>query len=257
MLVPVKKPSSVWRTLILFFAAVLTLGVFAPAIASAHSRAFVSVHNATVTEGDSTTAVNVRITLNHRVHHNVSVGWATKDGSAKAGSDYVAAHSRAFIGAGHRVAFAHIHILGDKVVEPDEFFKVVLFHAHGARIADGVGFVEIIDNDQPNLAINDTTVQEGNHAVLTVTLSEKSDKTVTVDFFTHHGTAFAFHDYRPEHGTLTFAPGDLTKTIAVETLTDGQAESAETFFVVLDDPVNATINPFHAKGTVTISANTT
>ena len=70
--------------------------------------------------------------------------------------------------------------------------------------------------------------------VFTVTLSSASTETVTVNFATANGTATtADHDYQGASGTLTFAPGETTKTITILVYGDKKKESNETFFVDL------------------------
>src|SRR5436190_7694788 len=69
------------------------------------------------------------------------------------------------------------------------------------------------------LSINNAFVTEGDSgttdATFTVNLSEATTDTVTVDYFTTDGTAAAGSDYQARSGTLTFAPGDTSKTIAI------------------------------------------
>src|SRR5437867_1273848 len=69
------------------------------------------------------------------------------------------------------------------------------------------------------LSINNAFVVEGNsgttNAVFTVFLSQADTQTVSVDFFTSDGTASAPSDYQSRSGTLSFAPGETTKTITV------------------------------------------
>ena len=105
------------------------------------------------------------------------------------------------------------------------------------------------------ISIGDVSVDEGTAASgmarLTVTLSERASSTVTVDWATVDGTAtVADRDYRPASGTLVFAAGQKSKTIAVTVLADATVESDETFVVRLSNPVNATL--LHDTGTVTI-----
>jgi len=69
------------------------------------------------------------------------------------------------------------------------------------------------------LAIDTVERAEGNAGtmpfVFTVSLSEPSASPVTVDFTTRDGTALAGSDYTATSGTLTFAPGEVTKQITV------------------------------------------
>ena len=74
------------------------------------------------------------------------------------------------------------------------------------------------------------------HAAITVTLSNSSAVPVTVDFTTTNVTAAAGSDYEATSGTLTFAPGETSKTIMVPTIDDVFAELDETFLVSLSNP---------------------
>lgn len=111
----------------------------------------------------------------------------------------------------------------------------------------------------PSLKINDATVTEGapggaTNAVFTATLSAPSSQIVTVDFTTANGTttpATAGSDYTATTGTLTFNPGETTKTIAVPVTGDSLDENNETFFVNLSNPVNVTFDKAVGLGTIT------
>ena len=84
----------------------------------------------------------------------------------------------------------------------------------------------------------DVTVIEGNtgttDAVFTVTLSQPSAQTVTVDYTTVDGTAIAGEDYVAQTGSVVFAPGDTTGTLTVEVMGDTLTEPEEYFTVSLD-----------------------
>jgi hypothetical protein len=110
------------------------------------------------------------------------------------------------------------------------------------------------DLPPPSLSINDVSVPEGNSgttsATFTVTLNPASDTTVTVNYATANGTAVAPGDYTATSGTLTFLPGETTKTIPVSVNGDTQLEPNETFFVNLSDAVNANIADGQGVGTI-------
>ena len=74
-----------------------------------------------------------------------------------------------------------------------------------------------------------------------MTLNPASLQTVTVDYATGGGTATSGSDYTPASGTLTFSPGDTTKTVTVTIADDDVDESDETFNLTLSDVVNASI----------------
>src|SRR5690606_37058422 len=110
---------------------------------------------------------------------------------------------------------------------------------------------------------NDVSLTEGDagmtNAIFTVTLADataaalgvRATVPVTVDYATADGTATAPGDYTATNGTLTFAPGETTKTIAVPVVGDTAIEPNETFFVNLSNPTNATIADGQGIGTIT------
>jgi hypothetical protein len=85
----------------------------------------------------------------------------------------------------------------------------------------------------PSLSINDVSVNEGSsgttNAVFTVKLSGTSPGRISVNYATANNTAIAGLDYTRVSGTLTFNPGETTKTLAVPILSDSLLEPNETF----------------------------
>ena len=108
-----------------------------------------------------------------------------------------------------------------------------------------------------SLSINDVTLTEGNsgtkNATFTVTLSGETFQPVTVNYATANGTATAGSDYTATTGTLIFNvnPGETSKQITVSILGDTLAESDETFFINLSNPINANIADNQGIATIT------
>ncbi|MEK0189674.1 Calx-beta domain-containing protein, partial [Microcoleus anatoxicus] len=107
-----------------------------------------------------------------------------------------------------------------------------------------------------SISINNVTVTEGNsgttNAVFTVSLNNPSPQTVTVNYATADGTATtADSDYTAATGSVSFAAGETTKTIAVAVNGDAKLETDETFNVNLSNPVNGTIAKVTGIGTIT------
>ncbi|AVR94628.1 hypothetical protein C9I28_02030 [Pseudoduganella armeniaca] len=91
---------------------------------------------------------------------------------------------------------------------------------------------------QPQLSIGDTVVDEGaGVATVTVTLNHASSDTVTVKYTTVDGTAMAPADYTSTTGTLTFTPGQTSKTIQIPILDNAIHDGARTVSVVLSDSI--------------------
>ena len=88
-------------------------------------------------------------------------------------------------------------------------------------------------------------------ARFTVTLSKASTLPVTVAYATEDGTATAPTFYTAKTGTLTFAPGELKKSILIPVVDPLPAgTTTATFKVRITDPTNATISL--AVGTITL-----
>jgi hypothetical protein len=106
----------------------------------------------------------------------------------------------------------------------------------------------------PSIAIGDVTITEGNTgtraANFTVTLSKASGQPVTVNYATANNTATAGSDYQATSGTLTFAPGETTKTIRVLVIGDRKAEANEAFVVTLSNETNAILANIQGAGMI-------
>jgi hypothetical protein len=104
------------------------------------------------------------------------------------------------------------------------------------------------------LGIDTVELTEGNSGnkpfVFTVLLSEPSAGPVTVSYSTRNGTAQAGTDYVATSGTLTFAPGEVTKQITVEVIGDTTQEEIEEFFVDLSSATGATIGDSEGLGRI-------
>ncbi|HEX9545877.1 MAG TPA: Calx-beta domain-containing protein, partial [Acidimicrobiales bacterium] len=107
---------------------------------------------------------------------------------------------------------------------------------------------------RPAIAINDVSVAEGTGgttpAVFTVSLSSASTEAVSVAYASADGSATAGSDYTAVSGSLTFAPGETTKSITVLVKGDTVIEPDEAFFVNLSSPTNATIARGRGQGTI-------
>lgn len=153
-----------------------------------------------------------------------------------------------------------VQTIDDFLVEGDKNFSLVLNQPAGATIRQRRATATILDDDAglPALNINNPqAVVEGQDAVFTVSLSAASASTVTVGYATQDGNgppgATAGNDYDAKTGTLTFAPGETSKTITITTIDDSISESLEDFGVLLSDPTNARVGS--SFGEVQLSDN--
>jgi len=153
-------------------------------------------------------------------------------------NDYIAKTGTLTFAPGETSKTITILVNGDRLAEPNETFVVNLSNPTNATIADGQG-VGTITDDEPRISISDVTKAEGKNRkttlfTFTVTLSAAYDQPVTMSFQTVNGTATTGDsDYVARTGTLTFAPGETTKTITIEVKGDSKKEANETFYLDL------------------------
>ena len=94
-----------------------------------------------------------------------------------------------------------------------------------------------------SLSVADARAREGEDPTLdfAVTLDRASSATVTVDYSTLDASAKAGEDYEARSGTLSFAPGETAKTVAVPVLDDAHDEGTEVLVFRLDNARGALI----------------
>lgn len=208
-------------------------------------------------EGNSGTS-NLAFTLHLSNPYDlpVTVNYTTLDGSALSGSDYVGTTSSVTIPANTTEAPINIQIKGDTQIENEEYFNVLLTSAVNAGISDSWGYGYIQDDDTPpTITISNASSNEGNSGtsllVFTVYLSQASGQTVQVNYATANSTAkTSDNDFVAKTGTLIFAPGETSKTIAITIKGDTSKEKDEKFFVNLSGAVNATIADGQGVGNI-------
>lgn len=215
-----------------------------------------SIGDVMVAEGAAGTRVAaLAVSLSEVSGRPVSVDFSTSDDTASEEGDYVAATGTVTLAPGETSALVEITVLGDLLNEPDEAFFVDLENPVNATIADAQATGTITNDDPvPAIYIGDVSVVEGNtgtrSAIFAVTLSAESAQDVSVDFATADDTATAGSDYASSAGTLEFPAGTVSQMVSVLVNGDTTDELAETFFVDLANPVNATLADARAVGTI-------
>jgi hypothetical protein len=209
--------------------------------------------------GGAATTASIDITLSEVSGRNVSVDYATADGTATAGSDYDAVSGTLQIPAGQTVGTVLVAITGDDTTElGGETFDLDISDPTNAVLGSHPTVVTIVDNDPipPGSAIFTIaggSIKEGDVGTTTldfvVTRSGDATTAVNVDFQTTNGTALAPSDFTTNTGNVAFASTETTKTISVTIVGDKLLEHRERFFVSLLNPsVGGAIQDGQASG---------
>ena len=228
-----------------------------PVTVSGQPAVSASIADVAMTETDSgTRSLSFRVSLSATAPTAITYDIATSNGSALAGSDYLA---RSLVGerisAGSSGKSFVVTVNGDTAIEPDETFQVSLSNVVGANVTDGLAIGTIRNNDCICLRIGDVSIVEG-HAgtstlTFTITLSQGAASNVTYNIATANSTATAGSDYVASSlSGQTIPAGQTSKTFSVVVNGDATVESNERFRVNVTSVSGATVSDGVAYGTI-------
>jgi subtilisin family serine protease len=213
------------------------------------------ISDATIAEGNAgQNTVQLTVALATAAERQMSVRWATRDGTARASDDdYVATSGEVVFAVGEKEKSIQIVINGDRWREGDELFEVVLSDPDGAVISDGLGKVTI-ENDGDSAAyvqvlpgaVVESTGSRGSVMEFNVRVRGDALAPFSLSYATRDGSAVANSDYRPNRGTIRILPGQPEKRIAVSVFGDRALEQDE--YLWLDtstgnDPIAVAASP--------------
>ena len=221
-----------------------------------------------VVEGSSgTSVVAVPVRLSVASPLTVTVPWSTIRPAELPGSpadpvsDYLAASGTVTFLPGETTKTALVRVVGDVVDEVDEYVLVSFSSPTNAKMGGfwGLGFGTIVDDDAlPAVVPGSGSVAEGSAGSTTlsvpVSLSAPSGQTVTVGWSTIRPAGLAgspaspVSDYVAASGTVTFLPGETTKSVSVSVVGDVVDEVDEYVLVSFSSPTNAIIGGFWGLG---------
>lgn len=103
----------------------------------------------------------------------------------------------------------------------------------------------------PAFSVNDVAVAEGGTIAFSVSKSGSTTDTLSVDVATVDASAHAGTDYTSTSTTLTFLPGDATKTVNVPTTNNGIVDGTRTFYLNLSNAsAGSAISDSQGVGTI-------
>jgi len=214
----------------------------------------VATTDSSAAEGSSTDTATFVVTRNGDLSQSLTVQlqWS---GIAGFGIDYTVTAvggtldptgATLTLAAGVASATLTVRALTDAVAEPAEslWLTVVANPAYGVGSPSSGSAVLQDSGALPTLSIADVSVIEGTKdgwVTITITLSQPSSSSVTVQVRTYDGTAKTGLDYKAVVTTVTFAPGQTSVTLQVRVLGDKLREGNETLTVQLSSPTGAVL----------------
>ncbi|HEX6203677.1 MAG TPA: Calx-beta domain-containing protein, partial [Thermoanaerobaculia bacterium] len=203
-----------------------------------------AVNNVNVDEGNTATVTVQRVGGDDGA---VSVSFATANGTAVAGDDYVATSGTlSWADNDDDPKTFQVQTIEDGAVESNETINLVLSNPGGGAGlgAPSTATVTIRDDDTTgtpgslSFASASLVTGEGSGAVqLVVRRTGGSTGTVSARVMTHDGTATGGLDFTHVSQVVTFAAGDAAnKTVTVPIVDDFDVEPTETFHAMLTEP---------------------
>ncbi len=179
----------------------------------------------------------------------ISFRYATANGTAVVGSDYLAVDTTRNVAPGTTTIDVNVGVSGDSTFEPDENFFLNFSNPTNVTLSDNQAQGTIVNDDNvPTVSIFSAGATEGDMGQftfpVTVSLSNPTYLPVTVNFVTSDGTALAGSDYVANNSSITVAPEQQSATLNVQIIGDTINEPNELFNINIFNPVNAGIgNP--------------
>ena len=195
----------------------------------------------------------------------LTIDYATADGSATAGQDYTAVSGTLTFSGGETSKSFQIPITDDATTEPDETFTVSLSNPPSLEALGTPNTLVVTIQDHTTVPVilqGNTFVVEGNTGdvtdmLFTFSLSAATGRSVSVNYSTsdleargHASCNNENTDYETTSGTISFQPGNTSVTIPVKVCGDNIAEATEQFLINLSNPTNATVDANQAHGAI-------
>jgi uncharacterized delta-60 repeat protein/uncharacterized repeat protein (TIGR01451 family) len=175
----------------------------------------------------------------------VQVSFATRDGSALSGVDYVGTNGIVAFADGEVTKSFMIPVINDLIMEDDKTLDVLLSNpVGGAQLGSLTNSILTVVNNNyiyGNIVLSSasfTVVEANTNLVVTVSRKNGTAGIVKVDYLTTDGTAINGINYITTKGSLTFADGETTKTVVIPILRDNQVSLAnKTFTFAVQNPI--------------------
>lgn len=195
----------------------------------------------------------------------VTVRYKTRDGTAKAGQDYVATEGTLEFTEADQERIIKIDIIDDFELEEEEHFFVDLLDPHRSKDSPNSSFraklgdtssckCRVIDDDDPGILSFDQDEARVLERIKTqayffrVARSNGSRGQVTCKYRTEDATAIGGLDYEVASGTLTFADGQLDAVVGVNIKPRRRVSDTDQFRLILEEPSGGARLAAHTDG---------
>ncbi|MCE5228214.1 hypothetical protein LLG95_01275, partial [bacterium] len=214
----------------------------------------------TATAQESSGTVNCTLALSDPISKSVTVQYSVGGNATGSGVDFDSLSGIATFAPNETQKSIPVHIIDDTAVELDETIVLTLTGAVNATPLGTTQHTLVIqDNDPPIVGFSSaaSSVGEGGGtARVAVTLSARTNRTVTVTYSTGGTAQGGGVDFTTPGGTVVFNPTETTRYIDLPIIDDGEIEPAETVVLTLTGAAGGVIGT-PSQHTLTIDDNDT
>lgn len=219
------------------------LSVLDDEITAAGALSFSSASYSVAETGKS---VAIAVTRTGGTAGTVTVDFATQNGLALAGQNYLATNGTLVFGPGAISKFIVVPVMNDSLFQSQNNFLVNLSNpTPGASLGIAQANVSILNDDLPGTIgfkqSSFVTNESAGNFFVTVLRSGGTASGVTVDYATHDGTGAAWQRYVPATGTLTFGSNELSKIIPVQIINNSTPDADQTFTMELSNATGGAV----------------
>ena len=206
----------------------------------------VTITSASQSQDESVGTTTITVQLSAISGLDITIPFTTSGTAVASSTDYGITTSPIVITAGQTSATVTFTIIEDSLDEDSETAIVTLgTPTNGVLGSNFTHVLTITDNDAtPTVTFSSGSASNGSEATvaasLNVALSVVSGRTITVNYSTLADTATTDVDYTAVSTSLTFNPGEVSKSITITVNNDTLDENDETLSVNLSDFSNVT-----------------
>ena len=219
---------------------------------AAEAQQFTVTSSSKLSFAENVGNATVTITCTLSIGSCRSVSWATKNGTATAGTDFTTTTGQRITTnriAGGESVEVNIPITNDSNAEAAEHFFLTLTFFDGTTAVDHRITIEASDSagasDVPFSVETDSFPEDVGTAMIEITYTGTSTTPVDLEWTTKDGTAKAGSDYTARGRNITSITPGRSYFALVEITNDSAQENAEIFYVVLngvDHPITIEAN---------------
>ncbi len=183
--------------------------------------------------GDTPNSATFQVQLSGKSATPITVNYATANGTATAGSDYIATTGQLTFASGSNTPQTiTVPITPDNDVEPDETFTLQLSNAVGATLGNAAGTATIQNDDTflpvITLAAGLNASEPSTNGTFILSRTGATSGGLVVNLSAPTGTGTTSVDYQALGTTATFAPGSSTAIVTLQPIDDDLYEGTET-----------------------------